>query len=187
MGLRALIGRSLAEVRLTRDVEQLEPFLVRGFIDELVPSATLEADAKGIRLVVMPGEEDVAIEADRQVLAAAVGNLLQNAFKFTRPRTTVTLRVHASAERVLIEVEDDCGGLPAGEEADDLFRSFEQRSADRTGLGLGLAFSRWAIEANHGRIYAQNLPNKGCIFAVDLPRCPVPVSAFAVAGCAAQA
>ena len=46
------------------------------------------------------------------MLAAVVGNLLQNAFKFTRPQTTVTLRVRASAERVLIEVEDECGGLP---------------------------------------------------------------------------
>jgi hypothetical protein len=54
----------------------------------------------------------VAIEADRQVLAAAVRNLLQNAFKFTRPRTTVTLRVCAPAERVLIEIQDECGGLP---------------------------------------------------------------------------
>jgi signal transduction histidine kinase len=70
-----------------------------------------------------------------------VGNLLQNAFKFTRPRTTVTLRVGASAERVVIEIEDECDGLPGGT-VHELFRPFEQRSADRTGLGLGLAFSR---------------------------------------------
>ena len=43
--------------------------------------------------VVTPIDADVAIEADRQVLAAVVGNLLQNAYKFTQPRTTVTLRV----------------------------------------------------------------------------------------------
>ena len=115
------------------------------------------------------------IEADRQVLASVVGNLLQNAFKFTRPGTTVTLRVGASAERVLIEIQDECGGLQGGT-SPQLFRPFEQRSADRTGLGLGLAFSRWAVEANHGRIYARNLPDKGCIFTVDLPRLPVPVA-----------
>ena len=108
----------------------------------------------------MPVEDGVAIEADRQVLAAVVGNLLQNAFKFTRPRTTVTLRVGASAERVLIEVQDECGGLPSGN-VNELFRPFEQRSADRTGLGLGLAFSRWGVEANDGRIYARNLPGRG--------------------------
>jgi signal transduction histidine kinase len=58
---------------------------------------------------------------------------------------------------------------------DEFFRRFEQRSADRTGLGLGLAFSRWGAEANDGRIYTRNLPDKGCVFTVDLPRVPVPV------------
>ena len=73
---------------------------------------------------------------------------------------------------VLMEVEDEGGGFPAAS-ADDLFRPFEQRGADRTGLGLGLAFSRWGVEAHHGRIYARNLPGQGCIFTVDLPRLQV--------------
>jgi signal transduction histidine kinase len=171
-GLRALVDRSLAEVRLTQGVQNREQILVSGFIDEIAPGAALEANARGVRLTVLPVEDGVTIEADRQVLAAVVGNLLQNAFKFTRPQTTVTLRVDASADRVLIEVEDECGGLP-GEEGRALFRPFEQRSADRTGLGLGLAFSRWGAEANNGRIHARNLPHQGCVFAVDLPRLPV--------------
>jgi signal transduction histidine kinase len=87
--------------------------------------------------------------------------------------------VGSSAERVLIEIEDECGGLPCRDaDADDeLFRPFEQRNTDRTGLGLGLAFSRWAVDANDGRIYARNLPNKGCVFTIDLPRIVVPAVA----------
>ena len=177
MGARALIGRSLAEVRLNQGVQNREPFLVSAFIGELAPAATLEANARGIGLTVVPVEDGLAIEGDRQVLAAVVGNLLQNAFKFTRPRSTVTLRVGASAERVLIEIQDECGGLLGGN-VNELFRPFEQRSADRTGLGLGLAFSRWAVEANNGRIDARNLPDRGCVFIVDLPRLPVPAVAM---------
>lgn len=177
MGARALVGRSLAEVRLTQGIQNWDRFLVSEFIQELAPAATLEASARGIGLTVIPVEEGVTIEADRQVLAAVVGNLLQNAFKFTHPRTTVTLRVGASAERVLIEIEDECGGLPEGN-VNELFRPFEQRSADRTGVGLGLAFSRWGVEANNGRIYARNLPDKGCVFTLDLPRLPVPAVAM---------
>ena len=173
MASRALIGRSLAEVRLTQGIQNREQFLVAGFIDEVATTCALEAHTRGVRLTVMPVEDGVAIEADRQVLAAVVGNLLQNACKFTQPRTIVTLRVGASDERVLIEVQDECGGLPAGN-ASELFRPFEQRGADRTGLGLGLAFSRWGAEANDGRVYARNLPDHGCVFTVDLPRIPVP-------------
>jgi signal transduction histidine kinase len=173
IGARDLIARSMAEVGLTRGVQNRQPFLVSEFIAELAPAALLAASARGITLTVMPVEEGVAIEADRQVLAAVMMNLLQNAFKFTRPRTIVTLRVSASAERVLVEVQDECGGLPGGD-VDALFRPFEQRSANRSGLGLGLAFSRWATEANDGRIYARNLPDLGCVFTIDLPRCLVP-------------
>jgi signal transduction histidine kinase len=143
------------------------------FIEEISSAWPLDANARAVRLTVTPVDEALAIAADRQLLAAVVGNLLQNAFKFTRPGTTVTLRVGASAERVLIEVQDECGGLPSGD-VNELFRPFEQRSADRTGIGLGLAFSRWGAEANEGRIYARNLPGRGCVFTVDLPRQPVP-------------
>jgi signal transduction histidine kinase len=172
-----LITRSLAEVRLTQGVQNREEFLVSGFIDDIAQAATLEANARRVRLIVMPVEDGVAIKADRQILAAVVGNLLQNALKFTRPQTTVTLRVGAGAERVLIEIQDECGGLPSGN-VNELFRPFEQRSADRTGVGLGLAFSRWGAEANDGRIYARNLPDRGCVFTVDLPRFPVPTVAI---------
>ena len=173
MGTRALIDRSLGELRLMQGLQNRASFLVAGLIDELVPAATLEANAKDVTLTVVRVDDGVVIEADRQILAAVVGNLLQNAFRFTRPRTTVTLRVVAGADRVLIEVQDECGGLPEGN-IEDLFRPFEQRSADRTGLGLGLAFCRWGVEANAGCISARDLPGKGCVFTVDLPRLPVP-------------
>jgi signal transduction histidine kinase len=176
IGARDLIGRSLAEVRLTRGIEHREHMLASEFIDELVPAAKMEADARNVALTVIPGEPGLAIDADRQILAAVVGNLLQNAFKFTRPGTTVTLRVGGNAERVLIEVEDACGGLATGD-TDELFRPFEQRGADRSGLGIGLAFSRWGANANNGRVYTRNLPGKGCVFIVDLPRVPAPVVA----------
>jgi signal transduction histidine kinase len=173
LGIRSLIACSFAEIRLAKNVQNRERFLVSEFIGDLEPAARLEADAKNITLMVPRVEEGLVILADRQVLGAVVENLLQNAFKFTRPHTTVTLQVRGSAERVLIEILDECGGLPEGN-INDLFRAFEQRGADRTGLGLGLAFSRRGVEANDGRICAHNLPHhRGCAFSIDLPRLPV--------------
>jgi signal transduction histidine kinase len=168
-GLRTLVGRSIAEVRLTENVQNKETLSLAEFIEEIGPAAVLEGISRGINLAVPAVEAGVRVVADRQVLAAVVANLLQNAFKFTKPGTTVTLRVAANAERVFIEIQDQCGGLPEGN-ADDLFRPFEQRSANRTGLGLGLAFCRSAVEANGGVISARSLPGEGCVFAIDLPR-----------------
>ena len=172
----ALIDRSVAELRLTEGIQNQELFQVAALIEELTPAATLEAEAKRIKFVVEPVADEAGIEADRHILAAVVVNLLQNAFKFTQPGTTVILRARVSADRVLIEVQDQCGGLPVAN-AEELFQPFEQRATDRTGLGLGLAFSRWGVEASGGRIYARNLPNIGCVFTVDLPRLKVPVGA----------
>jgi hypothetical protein len=171
-GLRDLLARSLNDVRLTHSVKSRKRIVVSELIEEVEAAATLAAHERGITLRVMPVEEGVAIDVDRQVLSAVLMNLLQNAFKFTRPRSAVTLRVGASADRVLVEIQDECGGLPAGD-VNELFRPFEQRGADRTGMGIGLAFSRWGAEANGGRLYARNLPEKGCVFTVDLPRSPV--------------
>ena len=115
MASRALISRSLAEVRLTQGIQNRQQFPVAGFVEQIASASTLDANGRGVRLVVVPVEEGLVISADRQVLAAAVGNLLQNAFKFTRPRTSVAVRVAANVERVLIEVQDECGGLPGGD------------------------------------------------------------------------
>ena len=114
LGLRTLIGRSLAEVRLTHGVQHRERLRVREFIKDLAPAAHLEAQSRAVTLVVMPVDDRAVIEGDRQVLTAVVSNLLQNAFKFTAPGTTVTLRVSVGVERVLIEVQDECGGLVRG-------------------------------------------------------------------------
>ena len=172
MGLRTLIARALVEVRLTEGVQRKECIVVADFVPQIAAGAALDAAARGITFDIKPVEGDLQIEGDPQVLSAVVNNLLQNAFKFTRAHSSVTLRVGASRERVLIQVEDQCGGLPGGEQgAEVLFRPFEQRGADRTGVGLGLAFSRWGTAVNGGRLYARNVAG-GCVFIVDLPRLP---------------
>jgi signal transduction histidine kinase len=167
--LRTLIARSLAEVRLTAGIQNRERIRVADLIKGLTSAATLDASAGGRTLIVAPIDSALEVEVDQQVMSSVVFNLLQNAFKFSPRHSTIRLEAGASADRVLITVHDECGGLPGGS-AEDLFRPFEQRGADRTGVGIGLAFCRWGAEANNGRLYARNIPGKGCIFTVDLPR-----------------
>jgi signal transduction histidine kinase len=51
-----------------------------------------------------------------------------------------------------------------------MFRPFEQLGSDRSGLGVGLAISRQAIEADRGTLTVRDKPGKGCIFIVEMPR-----------------
>ena len=172
VGLRDLIDRSLAAVRLEAGLQRRERVPLTELM-EGVALAPMEATVRGLQLTVTPVRTPGAIDVDRQLITAALANLLQNAFKFSRPNGHVVLTTDTttSTGRVLIDVEDECGGLPEGK-ADDLFLPFEQRSANRTGLGLGLAIARQSVETNGGVIRARNLPGKGCIFTIDLPLIP---------------
>jgi signal transduction histidine kinase len=167
--LAGLIDSSVAQVRLEAKIRTPERVSVRELIEEIEVGASMEATARGLGLAVAPVEVGVDVRADRQLLAAAVGNLLQNAFKFTRPHGHVKLATSSSTDRVLIEVEDECGGLPLGK-VEELFHEFEQRGRDRTGLGLGLSISRRSVEADGGAIHVRDIPGVGCVFSVDLPR-----------------
>ena len=167
--LSALIDSSLAQVRLEAGIQTPERVSISQFVEELEVGAAMEANARNLTLAVTQIQPGVDVEVDRQLLAAAVTNLLQNAFKFTRPNGHVSLRTSSTESRVLIEIEDECGGLPPGK-VDELFRPFEQRGANRTGLGLGLSISRKSVEAIGGAIRVRDIPGTGCAFVVDLPR-----------------
>jgi signal transduction histidine kinase len=170
-GLRTLVNRELAEVRLGTGIHNREPVVICELIEDVEVAALLEASTRGVQLSVTPLAREVIVLADRQILASVVANLLQNAFKFTRVNGQVWLRPRATADRVLIEIEDQCGGLPAGK-AEELFQPFEQRGSDRTGLGLGLAICHRGAKANGGTIRVVNRPGVGCVFTLDLPRNP---------------
>jgi signal transduction histidine kinase len=169
--LNTLIDRSLADVRLEVAMHNVERLLIREIIEDVGVAASLDARTRGIQLVLARADETLAVDADRQILAAAVANLLQNALKFTAPSTTVKLDVRATATRVLIEVEDECGGLPP-EKQEVLLRPFTQRGRDRTGLGLGLSICLKAMKSMGGALRIRDVPGRGCVFTIDLPRQP---------------
>ena len=169
--LGTLVDRALAEVRLETGSIEIEPVAVVELMEELEIGAKLQADALGLRLTVGSVDGDVFVDADRQLLLSAISNLVQNALKFTRAGGSVSIVTRASEDRVLIEVADECGGLPPGK-AEELFHPFTQRSADRSGLGLGLAIALSAVRANAGELYVRDVPGTGCVFTLDLPRTP---------------
>jgi signal transduction histidine kinase len=168
--MRTLIDRSLAEVRIESGaVVEPEVFSLSGLIAELKVTASLEAQVKQSVFIVADVDPKLALSGDRDLLLAAVGNLLQNAFKFTRPGTEVTLNAYSAGGRIHIDVEDNCGGLRQGD-AESMFQPYVQRGADKSGVGLGLSISRRSVEANAGTLSVRNLPGTGCVFTIDLPR-----------------
>ena len=173
-GLRKMIDNALAEVRTTAGMPiRYEVLSVSEFIDEIRLSSLLEARVGGCELTVAAIAPELAVGVDRDLIFSALRNLLQNAFKFTKPHTEVSLGAFASGDRVVIEVSDHCGGLPAGAAA-TMFLPFAQTGKNRSGLGLGLSIAQRCVEANCGVLSVRDVPGVGCVFSISLPRCSLP-------------
>lgn len=168
--MRKLIDATLADIKDDGgQAVQRHLFSLAEFIAEASAAAGLSAQSKAIGFETQPVDASLAVCGDRELLLSAISNLLQNAIKFSQPNRTVALSAYASANRIMIDVRDHCGGLPAGAAA-TMFRPFSQHSPDRSGMGLGLSISKSAVEANEGVISVRDMPGVGCIFTISLPR-----------------
>lgn len=165
-----LIDRTMEEVRLrsrhgfaTRSQVSLTDIM-----SEVEEAAVIMKSNNRVRLT-MDVDSDLQLTANRHLVFSAVSNLVSNAMKFTKEGGQVSVRAKESGGgRILIEVEDECGGLPEGR-AEELLEPFVQEGADKSGLGLGLFLSRQAIELNQGTLGARSIAGRGCVFTIDFP------------------
>lgn len=167
--MRDILDRSFSEVRMQNelDVEHC-PVNLLDLAEEVEATAGEEARTRGLTLEVEvdPGLEVVT---DSHFVVSALSNIVQNAIKYSKKDGNIWIRGRGDEKDVVLEVEDECGGLPNGK-AEELFQPFIQKGQDRTGLGLGLAISRQAVARIGGELTVRDLPGKGCIFSISLPK-----------------
>ncbi|MDQ6880473.1 MAG: HAMP domain-containing histidine kinase [Pseudomonadota bacterium] len=173
--LRALVDRTIADVRVNAGTPVRRQHVpVDALVADIRISASLEANLRQCEFLVEVDGEGLGLSADRHMLLSALGILLQNAFKFTHAHSRVTLRFHAVDDRILIDVQDHCGGLPPGN-PQDLLAPATQLGPGKTGMGFGLPICRRTVEAIGGTLSVRNLPGSGCVFTIDMPRDFAPV------------
>lgn len=170
--MQDLIDHSLRMARIGSGVDLTpEPIQLRMLLEDTRSAVALNAEAKDIQIEIsLDGEDEIHV--DTRLVRSALSNLVRNAIKFTHPGETVMMRGKIHGGRATIEVEDACGGLPAGD-LEKVFSPFVQLGVGASnGFGLGLAIARQAVDAHGGTLRIQNLPEKGCIFVLDLPVTP---------------
>jgi len=149
-----------------------EPVALRELADEVIDLYSIVAEERGIAL-----RNEIptylTVQADRMRLRQCVGNLVDNALKYSPEQSEVILRGSADETTVGIAVHD-CGCGIAEEEIpriwDRLYRG--ERSRATPGLGLGLSMV-WAIaEAHGGTMDVQSRLGEGSTFSIYLPRSP---------------
>jgi two-component system sensor histidine kinase KdpD len=107
---------------------------------------------------------------DAVLLERVLGNLLENAAKYTPPGSIITIAAEVSGEFLQMSVYDNGPGLPAGRE-EALFEKFTrgERESAKPGVGLGLAICRAIVEAHGGEMHAGRSPDLGAALVFTLP------------------
>jgi signal transduction histidine kinase len=130
----------------------------------------------GVRLINHVGESIGQVWADEQRLHQVLVNLIGNAIKFTHPAGTVTVTGIRRPREIVITVADTGIGLSREDQAhvfDAFYRSAQARRTGIKGSGLGLAVSKFIVEAHGGRIWVESQPGKGSRFSFSLPTGPI--------------
>lgn len=150
----------------------LERVSLGDLVSDAVASASVLAEAKGVRVDGQVAARPPDVAASSRELTRVVQNLLDNAIRHTPPGGSVSVRVGRADAHAEVSVVDGCGGIPA-HDLDRVFDLAYRGDAARTpgaggGAGLGLAIARGFVEAHRGDIAVHN-EGDGCRFTVRLP------------------
>jgi two-component system phosphate regulon sensor histidine kinase PhoR len=158
--------KSEEEVRLsTTEIRLAE------IIDTNLDLAGAMAQQKGIRLMARC-PVTVVFQSNRDLLNIILGNLLNNAIKYSPAGATVTVSGAVADGQVRLRVEDQGYGIEPGE-LDKIFEEFYRtrraRELERDGTGLGLAIVKRAVESLNGRLTVYSELNRGTTFHIFFP------------------
>ena len=120
----------------------------------------------------LPAREGIVVRADREALALAVRNLLDNAMKYSPESAPVRLAVARSNGTVAMSVEDRGAGI-GPQERRDIFLKFSRGVAAKAlnvkGTGIGLTMADQIVKAHGGRLELDSEPGRGSTFTILLP------------------
>lgn len=171
--LEKLISNFLDFVRL--DLHILKPLPSAIQVEkeclEVIKRYQAQAEAKEVALIVEFPQDIIILQADGILFQRALGNLVENAIKYSPPGTRVTVEVQDREDEIVVMVKDQGTGIDPNDLPhlfDLLYRGKNQ--GHESGLGLGLAIVKRIIDAHQGRLWVENRSGGGAVFAFVLPK-----------------
>lgn len=172
------LDRLVAELFDYTRLEYLGPSMERTTIDlaelleDLVDGLRPQADANEVRLELWPHDPSCPIEADREQLARAVTNVIDNALRYISAGGRIDVACGIADGRAWFTVSDTGPGIDP-KDLPHLFQPLYRGDADRgtspEGAGLGLAIAQRILVAHHGTLEAGNNDGGGAVFTATMP------------------
>jgi two-component system sensor histidine kinase KdpD len=132
----------------------------------------LREGLEGRKVTVQVPETLPRVSVDPEFIGIVIGQLFNNALKYTPPGSPLTLRASAGETEVIVSLED-CGPGISEPEQKKIFEKFFRGKDQREripGTGMGLTIAREIVRAHHGRIWVESEPGKGARFSFSVPR-----------------
>ncbi len=152
----------------------LEPVELEDILSEVSETASILGEQARVSVSVSAPPRPLKIAVDRSRIRQLLMNLLSNAIKYTPQGGEVAIDCSQANGQVVLSVRDTGVGIAPGDLPhifDRFWRADQARSrtGQRPGAGLGLAISKWIVEAHGGTISVQSRPGRGTTFTVTLP------------------
>jgi two-component system phosphate regulon sensor histidine kinase PhoR len=149
---------------------QYSRFYLVDVLSESVRSAQASAEQHTVYLDI--ATQDTGIVADKMRLSQVIGNILDNAIKYSPHGGQVTVKLERQDDEYLVSITDQ--GIGVGQEyLDHIFERFYRvrntASRQYSGIGLGLYVTRAIVEGHGGRIWVTNNDGLGCTFSFTVP------------------
>jgi PAS domain S-box-containing protein len=171
-----LVDDLLDLTRITNNKIQLnlENFDLGGLAQSLAYDHRTLFEEKGVDFGTDISAEPLYISADPVRMSQIIGNLLNNAYKFTEKGGRTYLYTYRQDNRAVIVVKDTGVGIEPSF-LPDIFKTFRQAEQNKGGLGLGLSIVKGIVELHGGTVTAESAGlNRGSTFTVSLPLSQVP-------------
>jgi len=160
----------LSEIESTRPGDQIVD--LASVIQAAIGRGRVVDNGRGIEITSLDGPEGLLLRGDERQLASAVGNLVENAVKYSHAGGVVQVRTRLDDTAVEVMVADQGVGIPSR----DLDRVFERfyrvdkaRSRETGGTGLGLAIVRHVATNHGGEVLVSSQEGEGSTFVLRLP------------------
>ncbi|GBF38581.1 sensor histidine kinase [Leptospira johnsonii] len=149
--------------RLMLDLQWEDP------VDLVNETVRIAEHEKGEHILLVQSDESMPlVRMDRRLMIQVLIHLLQNAFLHTETNSTVIVRASVPKDHLLLTVEDNGPGIPVGQEG-KIFEKFTKVSGSMQGTGLGLSICKGLVEAQGGKIWAENRQEGGARFLIRIP------------------
>jgi len=165
------MDRFLHAERFRKGMVQVRPGKVklRALLAETAAHFAYQAKEKNVEIR-LEAPEDFQIISDKDLLNQIFQNIVSNALKYTKPKTTITIGCQCDNGSCRVGVADQGPGI-APEKLEEVFMAFARgETHGKEGVGLGLSIARQAGECIGARVWAESTLGAGATFFVELPR-----------------